>query len=732
VAGPRQIGQFHIKRIIASGGMGTVYEAVQEQPRRTVAVKVLKQGVASPASMRRFEYESQVLARLRHPGIAQVYDAGIHTDPSGMAEAVPFFAMEYIPNAKPITRFADDKKLSTRERLELFAHVCDAVHHGHQKGIIHRDLKPGNLLVDSSGDVKIIDFGVARGTDSDLTITTLQTDMGQLIGTLQYMSPEQCDADPHDIDTRSDVYALGVVLYQLVSGTLPYDVSTVPALAPHIIREEQPKRLSAVDPNLPRDIETIVAKTLEKERERRYQSAHDLAEDIRRYLSGVPIVARPPSFIYQFHLLARRNKALFGAVATLFLVLVSGVVVTSVLAVRATRAQASAIFEAESAKAINEFLNNDLLAAVAPGESGPDVTVREVLDVASKNIEGKFADRPLIEATIRLTLASTYWRLGEYADAIPHAEQAVALRTAKLGEEHRDTLNAAHKLGMYSKYHGSLDDAERLYAQTLEARRRVLGNEDPDTLESISDLAVLRRVQRRFDEAAELHREALRVRRDVLGKEHPDTLTSMAALAVVLTDKFELDEAEVLASEALEIRLQVLGEQHPRTIHSMYTLARIFKGQEKQAEAEELYERTLRVAREVYGDGHPLVATLMYGLGLLLRDKGDLESALPLLRAVVQMRSDRLGEHSWKTANARADLGACILRLGHYEEAEKELLAAHQTFVSALGANGSCTLRTVKLLVELYDAWGRAQDAANWRERLPPEGSAEAEAQKTP
>ncbi|MEE9269749.1 MAG: protein kinase, partial [Candidatus Krumholzibacteria bacterium] len=267
---PKRIGQYHIKRVIASGGMGTVYEVVQEKPRRTVALKVMKRGVISRAARRRFEYESQLLARLRHPGIAQVYEAGMHDDVSG---PLPYFAMEYIPNAKPITEYANQKNLGTRQRLELFTQVCEAVHHGHQKGIIHRDLKPGNLLVDAQGQVKIIDFGVARSTDSDMAVTTQQTAVGELIGTLKYMSPEQCEADPHDIDTRSDVYALGVVLYELLSGRLPYDLTATPVYeVPRVIREVSAAPLSTLDKTLRGDVETIVEKALEKDRERRYQS----------------------------------------------------------------------------------------------------------------------------------------------------------------------------------------------------------------------------------------------------------------------------------------------------------------------------------------------------------------------------------------------------------------------------------------------------------------------------
>ena len=247
-----RIGHYHIKRVIASGGMGTVYEATQEKPRRTVALKLMRHGIASRSALRRFEYESQILARLRHPGIAQVYEAGTHRDDSG---TVPFFAMEYIVGAKPITQYVKEKKLGARQRMELFAQVCDAIHHGHQKGIIHRDLKPSNILVDATGQVKIIDFGVARSTDSDLAVTTLQTDIGQLVGTLQYMSPEQCEADPHNIDTRSDVYALGVVFYELLCGRLPYNVTRMAMHeATRIIREQQPTRLTTIDKALKGDI----------------------------------------------------------------------------------------------------------------------------------------------------------------------------------------------------------------------------------------------------------------------------------------------------------------------------------------------------------------------------------------------------------------------------------------------------------------------------------------------
>ena len=289
----RTIGRYRVKAVIGRGGMGTVYEAVQEQPHRTVALKVMRHCVAAQSTLRRFRFEAEILGHLRHPNIAQVYEAGIDDDGAG---PVPFFAMEYIPQARPLTDYADQEQLSIRQRVSLFAKMCEAVHHGHQKGVIHRDLKPGNILVDSSGEPKIIDFGVARSTGSDIAITTMQTDVGQLLGTLQYMSPEQCDAEPNAIDTRSDVYSLGVVLYELLVGELPYDVTGCSVYqAARRIKESQPEVPATLDRRLRGDLQIILLKALEKDRECRYQSVADLARDIRHYLDREPIDARPPT-----------------------------------------------------------------------------------------------------------------------------------------------------------------------------------------------------------------------------------------------------------------------------------------------------------------------------------------------------------------------------------------------------------------------------------------------------
>ncbi len=327
---PARVGRYRVVRVIGEGGMGIVYEAEQDDPRRRVALKVVRPSMVTRGLLRRFRHEAQVLGQLQHPGIAQIYEAGTADTGEG---GQPFFAMELVAG-ESLLEYAAARSLGTRERLALVALVCDALHHAHQKGVIHRDLKPANVLVTAAGQPKILDFGVARATDSDLQTVTVQTDAGQLVGTVPYMSPEQTSGDPAAIDIRSDVYAAGVLAYELLTGRLPYDVrGKLIHEAVRVIREEEPSRLSSIDRSLRGDVETILAKALEKDKDRRYQSAVELAADIRRQLADEPIVARPASALYLLRKFARRNKAIVGGAAATLVVSTAGAIVAARYAV---------------------------------------------------------------------------------------------------------------------------------------------------------------------------------------------------------------------------------------------------------------------------------------------------------------------------------------------------------------------------------------------------------------
>lgn len=429
---PTSIGRYRILGLLGEGGMGMVYEAEQDFPQRIVALKVIRAGYATGEMLRRFENETQALGRLQHPGIAQIYDAGAVETPFGKQ---PYIAMELV-RGQTLLDYCDSQKLNTRQRLELMAKICEAVQHAHQRGLIHRDLKPANILVGEDGQPKILDFGVARLTDSDAQATR-QTNMGEIIGTLAYMSPEQVSGEAEDIDTRSDVYALGVILYEVLSGKAPYAIGRQIHEAVRAIRQDEPTALSSVNRTCRGDIETIVARALEKDKTRRYGSAAELAADIRRYLHDEPIVARPPSTIYQLQKFARRHKAVVSGIAAVFVVLVLGIVASTWEAVQAQRAQKVSerqTREAERqtaiAKAVNNFLQNDLLGQAdiyAQAKPDPNLSVRTLLDRAGAHVGGKFNGQPEVEAAIRDTIGNTDERMGRLHQAQEQLEQALSL-----------------------------------------------------------------------------------------------------------------------------------------------------------------------------------------------------------------------------------------------------------------------------------------------------------------
>lgn len=556
---PRQIGQYIIKRVIASGGMGTVFEAIQENPRRPVAVKVVKGSLVSEEAVRRFEYEAQTLARLRHPGIAQIYEAGSYDDGGTLT---PFFAMEYIPNARSVIEYAARKGLGTRDRLEIFLQVCQAIHHGHQRGIVHRDLKPDNIMVDSNGRVRIIDFGVARTTDADMRQVAIQTEAGQLIGSIQYMSPEQFETDSHDIDTRSDVYTLGLVLYELLSGAMPYSTSSDKIFDfASEVRTGNKIPLGAQNRALSGELEAIVHKAMQRDREHRYQSAYGLEQDIRRFLAGDAVVARPPGLSYQFRVFARRNKVVIGLVAGVFVALLAGVATTTSLLVQVDQERQKAEIASQKARAGQEFLSSVLTSAFPYG-FGDGTTVLDIIDRSSQKLTGAFPDDPEVEAELRKCLGKAYMNLGHWDPAKRELGTALRLCEDNLGPTHDKTLESRYDmaaiLSILNDRKGQLSNNRALLAAYIER----WGESSPDVLKRKGILAGGLMSSGSYSSARKYSEESWEGLKLQLGADSSSTLYEQIRYAWILLETGRTVEAEELVRDALSRAERVYGQDH--------------------------------------------------------------------------------------------------------------------------------------------------------------------------
>ena len=738
------IGLYRLLQPIGQGGMGEVWLAEQKEPiRRRVAIKLIKTGMDTREVVARFESERQALALMDHPAIAKVFDAG--STPQGR----PYFVMEYVTGI-PIVEYCDKHKMTPRERLELFIHVCQGVQHAHQKAIIHRDLKPSNILVgevDGKPMPRIIDFGVAKATSQRLTADSMFTRVGAIMGTPGYMSPEQADSSGQDIDTRTDVYSLGVVLYELMVGALPLDFRnlTFDEVLRRLREKEAPRpstRLRALGEHssitaqnrgtdtaklvrqLRGDVDLITLKALEKDRSRRYMSPTDLAADIQRHLNDEPILARPKSASYQLQKFARRHKALVAGVAAVFAVLIAGVIVSTREATRARRAEQVANTErnravgekkradAESAtaKAVNEFLQNDLLAQASANvqaqpdtKPDPDLKVRTVLDRAAARIPGKFDRQPLVEASIRQTIGNAYRDLGLYPEAQRHMERALDLRQRFLGEDHPDTLETMNDVAeLYLEYQGKSGQAEPLLNKVLEVRRRVLGEEHLDTLTSASNLAAFYRDQGKYAPAEPLLTKVLEVRRRVLGEEHPSTLDSMDDLARLYRYQGKYAQAEPLYTQVLEMRRRVLGELHPDTLSSTNNLALLYQDQGKYEKAEPLLTSVVKTWRGVLGEEHPVTLTGIGNLGRLYQNEGKYAQAEPLLIKVLEVRRRVLGESHPDTLISMNNLAAVYRDEGKYAQAEPLFSNVVEAWRRVLGEEHPNTLIGMSNLALAY------------------------------
>jgi serine/threonine protein kinase/tetratricopeptide (TPR) repeat protein len=727
-----RIGPYKLLQRIGEGGMGVVYMAEQEKPvRRRVALKIIKPGMDSAPVVARFEAERQALALMDHHNIARVFDAG--TTETGR----PYFVMELV-HGIPITQYCDDNHLTPRERLELFVAVCQAVQHAHQKGVIHRDLKPSNVLVclyDGKPVPKVIDFGVAKATEQRLTEKTMFTQFGTVIGTLEYMSPEQAEMSQLGIDTRSDIYSLGVLLYELLTGTTPLERKRLREAALdevfRIIREEEPPKpstrlsssgrlpgIAAARKTEPAklsklvrgELDWIVMKALEKDRSRRYETANGLARDIQRYLADEPVEACPPSTGYRLRKFVRKHRAGISSAAALAALLLLGIAVSTWQAVRATRAEAAAranMVESEKARAaeaeqrrlaedaaeaetqakekalareaetqaVLEFVENKVFAAARPegqaGGLGREVTLRRAIEDALPYVDQNFRDQPLIEARLRMTLGSTFAYLGERKIAADQHQAARTLYTKHLGPDHPDTLRSMSSMARSYYALGRSADALKLHEETLALQRDKLGPEHRETLRSMHGIASCYFSLGRYADAIKLHEETLALQKAKLGPDHPDTLSSMISLAYSYDNLRQLADALKLREESLALRKAKFGPDHPDTLVSMGEVAKSYAFLGRITEALKLRQETLALQRAKLGPDHPSTLRTMFGLAGSYQTLGRHVDALKLREETVALQKVKLGPDHPDTLRGMTFLAGSYYHLERVDDALK-------------------------------------------------------------
>jgi len=637
---PQRIDGYRITEVLGQGGMGVVYKAEQEEPvRRTVAIKLIKPGMDTREVVRRFATERQALARMTHPGIARVYDAG------RSEQGRPYFVMEYVEGL-PITEWCDRERQGLGDRLGLFVQICDAVQHAHQRGIIHRDLKPSNILVASQDRrpvPKIIDFGIARAVEQRPGEATALTHAGQVVGTLAYMSPEQAKLTGAGVDSRTDVYSLGVLLYELLAGRLPLDLGgscTAIDEAFRRIRLEEPLRPSAcsdgnsaeiaarrrTDPRslaryLRGDLDWIALRALEKEPDRRYAAASELAADVRRHLAHEPVLARPPSTWYRVGKFARRHRVGVASVATIAVLLVVGALGTGVGLFRALRAERRALEQAVVSDEIASYFMK-LFQLADPGEArGKTVTAREILDAQAATIVDRFPEQPGVRGRVMTAMGEAYAGLGLYAPAKRLLEESLPLVRAAYGD-HRQVYDVLTEMGNLAL---RLDD---------------------------------RAVARSHFE------EALRIAESTVGPDHPEVPPILKNLGDVCTQLGDIEAAQRYLERALAYRISHYGEENRPVARTLSSLAKAALRSGDTDRAIELAERSLeiRVAVLEPGDpdiayGHLFLAEAQYAAGLYQEAEDQLDSALENLGRAYGTDDDRVAEVMFRLAKVRLKRG---------------------------------------------------------------------------
>ncbi len=741
---PERIGPYRILKTLGEGGMGTVYLAEQTEPiHRRVALKVIRPGVMTPEAVRRFDAERQALARMNHSHIAQAYEAGATED------GQPYFVMEYVPGLA-ITRYCDQERLTIGQRLDLFLAVCDGVHHLHQKGVIHRDVKPSNVLVaeDRGRPVpKIIDFGIAKALDQPLTDGTVFTGE-RLIGTPSYVSPEAIRASKGglDIDTRADVYALGVLLYELLTGELPFETrgGSFLEVARRITEDEAPlastrlaaladdrrsarakaRRLesAALSRRLQGDLDWIVRKAMEKERSRRYGSPAELAEDVRRHLRHEPVVASPPSAVYRLRKFVRRHRSGVASAALIMLALLGGITARTFEASRANREAARANEEtaranreAEAAQRVSDFLVGLFEVSDPDQASAGTMTAREILDLGAEKLMGReLQDQPLVQARLMDTIGSVYRKLGFYEPAAELLQQALEIRRDHLGDQHLAVATSLHNLGNIYAARAEYEQAGALYEHALKIREETLGADHDDVGKSLNNLGLIHKYLGRFEQAQELLRRSVEIRRNVLGPEHPDVAIGLFNLGAVYLDGGSLIEGEKLFRRALAIWRRILGPEHARIAVGLHNLGLIAFKRGDYSEAESLFQEALAIEEKVLGPGHSEVARGLNNLAEVHWKQGRFAIAELELQRAREIWTSVGGLESPDLAHALLGLANLYRDQGRWGEAEPLYLRALTIREPVLAADHPDLLETL----ESYAAYLRATHRDDEAERL--------------
>ncbi len=728
------IGPYQLLQKVGEGGMGEVWIAEQHKPiHRRVALKLIKAGMDTRQVIARFESERQALAMMDHPAIAKVFEAG------ETAQGRPYFVMEYVQGI-PITTYCDQNRLTNTERLGLFIHVCDGVQHAHQKAIIHRDLKPSNILVaiqDGKPVPKIIDFGVAKATARSLTERTMYTELGTMIGTPEYMSPEQAEMTGQNVDTRTDIYSLGAILYELLIGALPFDPKELRRAGfdeiRRKIREEDPPKpstklstmgeISAIQaqnrrterPALIRqirgDLDWITMKALEKDRTRRYGSPMDLAADIDRYLHHQPIIARPPSTFYKARKFVRRHRVGVGVASSLVFLLVAFSVTTALQARRIARERDRANKEAETSNQVSDFLVN-LFEVSDPGEArGKTVTAREILDRGAEKIDEELADQPLTQARLQATIGRVYNQLGFYEESLALHKKALDTRQKMSGNEHLDVAISLGAVGDLYRKLGKHKEAEPYLKEALEVRERLLGSDHPDIARSLNNLAVLYENTSRYADAEPLYKRALLIQEKELGSDDPDLSMILTNLAILMARQGKYAESEPIFERALSIDEKALGPDHPKVGTDYNNLAITYKLQKKYKEAEPMYRRALEIREKVLGSNHPDVARTYNNLANLYLEQERFRDAEPLYRRALKISEEALGPEHPDVGLSLDNLGLLCAKEGRYAEADASYRRALKIREKAFGPEHHLVANSLHNLANLLRDRSRNTEA---------------------